>query len=79
MDEEDGDERRDPDPDGSAAPAPYGRLTPDRVLLAGGLFVSTVGVVAVRFADPAAIPNRTVVYVAVLLPAIVAVAALALK
>jgi hypothetical protein len=47
---------------------------PRRVLLGGGLFVGTVGVVAVRFAGPAAIPDRAVVYVAVLLPAVVALA-----
>ncbi|MFB6192206.1 MAG: hypothetical protein ABEI11_02660 [Haloarculaceae archaeon] len=66
------------DPAGEPA-SPYGRLTPDRVLLGGGLFVSAVGVVAVTYADPAVIPNRTALYVAVLVPTVVVVAVLAAK
>lgn len=90
MDDKDRGGERDPDPGAGAGPetgadpagepaSPYGRLTPDRVLLGGGLFVSAVGVVAVTYADPAVIPNRTAVYVAVLVPAVVVVAVLAAK
>lgn len=70
----------EPDVDAADEPEPpYGRLTPDRVLLGGGLLVSAVGVVAVTYADAALIPNRVVVYVAVLVPAVVVVAVLAAK